>query len=347
MHIVVLSKLITWRNSPYKEWGHQRSTQNSNELFAFLLHHRSTLNLSRGHLDNTGKSNHNNSINIGYVQGIDTSRANINRLTHSSRDINRLNHVATPDHYGNASMAPLSGNNRDARTLLLTLQGSRAVSRQNSNNLNSPVGDESSRFESDRGRLNSVTSRFESDRDRLDSVTSRCSVGFSTPRPRSHCFQVEPVSDSMLDVNSSASNSAGQNCSPAGQGGMTNASFVIDMNNTLAQSTSKDVTGTSSSAHHHVGFNTVPQIIKTPPEGTGAVVPEPSANQVAMGDREVLEPLSEVHSDQNSSTESLQFMKPDLNQCTVTSLTPLLSRDSSDSEPEPEAPSGGNNANVV
>ena len=308
-----------------------------------------------GNLDNTGKTN-TNSINIGYVQGIDTSRANINKLTHSSRDISRVCHVptpehhanntlATPDHHGNIQTPSGGGGNRDVRTLLLTLQGSRAISRQNSTNLNSPVGGDD---------LRPV------DRGRLDSVTSRGSVGgLATPRPRSHCFQVEQVDDSVLDVNSTtaaaAAPSAGQNTgsSAVQGGGMTNASFVIDMNNTTLQDTVGDGFCTSFSGNHHVGFNTMPQIIKTPPERPGVPPSEqpPSsslstANQ-KTGDLEIMEPLPEVNSDQNSSTESLEYIKPDRNQCTVTSLTPLLSRDSSDSEPEPETPPNGNNPTVV
>ena len=198
------------------------------------------------------------------------------------------------------------------------------------------------------------------DRGRLDSVTSGTSIGgLATPRPRSHCFQVEPVDDSILDVNSTttaaAAQSAGQTtCSSAVQGGgMTNASFVIDMNNTTVHDTVGDGNGASLSANHHVGFNTMPQIIKTPPEGPGVPPSEqpPSSSSSTANqkteDLEIMEPLSEVHSDQNSSTESLQYIKPDRNQCTVTSLTPLLSRDSSDSEPEPETPSDGNNPSVV
>ena len=90
-----------------------------------------------------------------------------------------------------------------------------------------------------------------------------------------------------------------------------------------------------------MAFNSVPQIITQPPppEGvtaTGAELPTSSLTAAEVG---LMDPLLEVATDQNSSTESLPYIKPDPNQCTVTSLTPLLPSDSSDSEPE-VAPSG-------
>ena len=66
-----------------------------NNLIGSLSGIRSTMNLSRGHLHDTSTGNHNKggtTINIGYVQGIDTSRANVNRLTNSSRDLHRVHH---------------------------------------------------------------------------------------------------------------------------------------------------------------------------------------------------------------------------------------------------------------
>ena len=251
------------------------------------------------------------------MQGINTSRVNINRLTNSSRDINRINHVAD-----SPSLLPSGGTAavvaRDARSLLQTLQGSRAATRdpQQADTMDSPA----------------PSQQAPTHVGRLDSVTSRSSLRISSLRPRNHCFHVEPVDDPMLHVISTAPNSSvGQNANC----GMTNTSFVIDMSNSsLRDHSSRNVASDNNGTiSHHIEFNTVPQII-TPLDGPTRG--ETSAIQTT-GDTEKVELLSEVNSDQNSSTESLQFIKPDSNQCTVTSLTPLLSRDS---DSEAEATSG-------
>ena len=143
-----------------------------------------------------------------------------------------------------------------------------------------------------------------------------------------------------------STSSAGQNAVAHCGAGITNATFVIDMNNTAANDTQSDLINNANNSSHHVAFKSVPQIITQPPppDGVPATTAElPTSSLTAeVG---LMDPLLEAASDQNSSTESLPYIKPDPNQCTVTSLTPLLPSDSSDSEPE--VPSGGENSEIV
>ena len=313
-----------------------------NNLIGSLSGIRSTLNLSRGHLHETPTGNHNNkggaTINIGYVQGIDTSRANVNRLTNSSRDLHRGHHDNNNQCSGAASHSTPSTTARHLPAALLqTLHGTRTITHDNHyarcNSAESPVTDRPPSLHASRVRIDSLTSQ-----------TSLSVPGnHGNPRPRSHCFTVEPVDDSTLDTNTTTTaptptSSTGQNGVAQCGAGITNATFVIDMNNTATSDVQSDfINNAANNSSLHVAFNSVPQIITQPPppEGvtTAATAELPGTNSLTA-EVGLMEPLLEVATDQNSSTESLPYIKPDPNQCTVTSLTPLLPPDSSDSEPE-------------
>ena len=318
------------------------------------------MNLSRGHLHDTPTTgNHNKggaTINIGYVQGIDTSRANVNRLTNSSRDLHRGHHDNN-NHCGGSGAASHSTPSSTARhlpaALLQTLHGTRTITHDNHhsagcNSAESPVTDRPPSLHASRVRIDSLTSQ-----------TSLSVPGnHGNLRPRSHCFTVEPVDDSTLNANTTTTTTAPTPTSSAGQNGVThcsagvtNATFVIDMNNTAATDIQSDlVNNAANNSSLHVAFNSVPQIITQPPppEGVTAAattVAELPTSSLTAAEVGLMEPLLEVATDQNSSTESLPYIKPDPNQCTVTSLTPLLPSDSSDSEPE--VPPGGDKPEVV
>ncbi len=251
------------------------------------------------------------------------------------------------------------------RSLLQTLHGPRVMSRDVT--------------------IDDVTPRsLATSRMRLDSLTSATSSIAMAGRPRSHHFTVEPVDDSVLldaggqghqghsnnhSVSQDASPVSGTGVTSGQDGGVTNASFVIDLNNAGASPASElqtllgdgnssnntattTTTGAAASAvaahdspdapsHNlHVEFNTVPEIISIP-----ASASEPAPGSVIGGDApinqlsvdmerlEPLPPLPEVSSEHNSSTESLQI-QVDSEQCTVTSLTPLLPRDSDSEDPD-------------
>ena len=309
-----------------------------NNMLGSLSGIRSTVNLSRGHLHDTSSGNHNKggtTINIGYVQGIDTSRANVNRLSNSSRDLHRIHH----DNNNHCGGSGTSSNSTPSavRHLLQTLHGTWTVDHDNHhgrcNSVDSPVTDRPT---------SPATSRA-----RIDSLTSQASLSVpghhgnpSNPRPRSHCFTVEHVDDSTLGANSVATptltmprSSAGQNAVAHCGAGITNATFVIDMNNTAANETQSDLINSPHNTSHHVAFNSVPQIITqppSPPDGATLTTAELPTSSLTGN----LGLMDQAATDQNSSTESLPYIKPDPNQCTVTSLTPLLPSDSSDSEPE-------------
>ena len=332
-----------------------------NNLIGSLSGIRSTMNLSRGHLHDTPTTVTQNkggaTINIGYVQGIDTSRANVNRLTNSSRDLHRGHHDNN-NHCGAASHSTPSTARHLPAALLQTLHGTRTITHDNHqlagcNSAESPVTDRPPSLHASRVRIDSLTSQTS-----LSVPGNHCNLGnYSNPRPRSHCFTVEPVDDSTLDANTTTTtttapaptSSAGQNGVTHCGAGITNAPFVIDMNNTAATDIQSDlVNNAANSSSLNVAFNSVPQIITQPPppEGvTATTVAELPTSSLTTAEVGLMEPLLEVATDQNSSTESLSYIKPDPNQCTVTSLTPLLPSDSSDSEPE--VPPGGDKPEVV
>ena len=321
-----------------------------NNMIGSLSGIRSTVNLSRGHLHDTSAGNHNKggtTINIGYVQGIDTSRVNVNRLTNSSRDLHRVHHDNN-NHCGATHSTPSTVRHLPA-ALLQTLNGTRTITHDNHhgecNSVESPVSDRPPSLAASRVRIDSLTSQVS-----LSVPGHHGNPGiYGNPRPRSHCFTVEPVDDSTLDANpitptpTMSRSSAGQNAVAHCGAGITNATFVIDINSTAANDTQSDLINNANSSSQHVAFNSVPQIITEapPPEGAAATTAElPTSSWTA-----VVGLMDPAVTDQNSSTESLPYIKPDPNQCTVTSLTPLLPPDSSDSEPE--VPSGGDKPEIV
>ncbi len=220
----------------------------------------------------------------------------------------------------------------------------------------------------------SPTSEHLASRVRLDSVTSTTTTSgvVTSSRPRSHVFHVEPVDDSaLLDSANHVTSTPATNSIPTTEnthgltndrGGLTNDSFVVDMS-TESLSTQPLLGDNKTMTTHdntsspdtglHVEFS--PHVINIPAEGpiittataTPPVIGDGSANPLsAAGDLASssaatqpggagivggLEPLPTVV-EVNSSTESLVRVDPE--QCTVTSLTPLLESRDSDSEPE-------------
>ena len=336
-----------------------------NNLIGSLSGIRSTMNLSRGHFHDTPTTGTQNkggaTINIGYVQGIDTSRANVNRLTNSSRDLHRGHHDNN-SHCGGAGAASHSTPSSTARhlpaALLQTLHGTRTTTHDNyhsagCNSAESPVTDHPPSLHVSRVRIDSLTSQTS-----LAVPGNHGNLGnYSNPRPRSHCFTVEPVDDSTLDANTTTTTTTAPTPTPTSSArqngvancgaGITNATFAIDMNNTAESDIQSDLINNANNSSLHVAFNSVPQIItqSPPPEGVTAATAELPTSSLTSAEVGLMEPLLEVATDQNSSTESLPYIKPDPNQCTVTSLTPLLPSDSSDSEPE--VPPGGEKPEVV
>ncbi len=301
----------------------------TSNLIASLRSVGSALHLSNNNLGENNKE----TIDIGYVQGIRTSR----------RDIHRQNSHGEAGHHA-------LGANHTARHLLQTLSGAHTT-------CNTPAG---SRFDVSRLASDSIMSRLSvlnvPNHGGIHIGANSNGTNVTSPRPRSHCFQVEPVDESALNSTPIVQNTGIRHGSVRRDSGMTNDSFVIDMSHHDNRPTSlatnsqlNTATCQSSNVISPLATNSFPEEsteqdskklpLKSP---TGHVTFEDHADAATYSDggKEKLDEVPEIRVSEenspNSSTESLEYIKPDQEQCTVNSLTPLLP-DSSDSEGEAPA----------